>query len=658
MTRKLSGSYVTLSTTLSCVGSRLVTPLQNLILQIYSLTELTDYSIVPDGIVLGATDYLFELTHNYVSTNDLTSEPPFDRGDLVTLSGFTIVTTNPTTGVVTAEPVAAFTGTLEIFISKPSSTIFKLSIPNMAAFVLPDTLGILSSTRKYNIKNHAVLTCTVPTPIVPNITLDFETLEIPWEPSTPYTIEVGAGFVKHKFGDEYSSPAFTINYTTNPPPALVSWESIPKTTTGNIQSAKLNFIRNVKTKTGSTGTYKLYDSTDTLIHSYAVNDVTATGVNYITIPILAYVTANKSYYINYDAAVFRDLDNLSNAALTSKTLVQFTTNSPPLYNWLPGLVTATRNNRTVDLIYRYSMSANSSSSGTIRFYKSDGTLLRTFTPTGSNVSYVATSPPLSGYPNSTTIKFNVLGLLKENESYYMLVDQGVFKDLDNFTNLAISNTSELAYSTDNTLFPGLRGALTSSATSSIVAYRAKFGTATITSASTLSGTAMRVKVSPVTMTASTTVSANMSYKLVLTTTNKTFIANRSNGGYFTTSTIQDHDEGATYNITLSTGAGLFGPSTGGVSGYSFTGTYTDAKTFLAGVFLWPGKNFVSNSSYTITVRRNGVIQDTNPYQIPIVSYLHLKKPKTIGISQIYIRCQQGLIGLLIGKKILYLQILN
>jgi hypothetical protein len=280
-----------------------------------------------------------------------------------------------------------------------------IKISSSTTIPIPTTLGKLTSSKAYNLKNHAVLTCTPVPTIITNITLDFETLEIPWEPNTAYTIEVGAGFVKHQFGEAYGNPAFTINYTSNNNPSVVSFTPI-------------------------------------------------------------------------------SVDGVTTLHSKSNKLIQLAYSNTPII----------KNSGDIDLYL-----VNSSG---------PDTLLQTFTvPTDNRVT-------IDAIPNKVNI--NTIGLIKENSTYYLKVDNATFKDRDNFSSTVINDSTTVRFTTDEINFPGLSGTFTSAFATSVIGYRAKFAQATILSNTSLTGTGKILKVASANLTTNATVSANMSYKLILT----------------------------------------------------------------------------------------------------------------------------------------------
>ena len=373
MTQKLSGARVSTTFTINCNASRLVTPLNPYLLKVYSINKisLNDYI---EKLNASSGDILYELHHDYISSNEISATAPFDQGNILSLSGFVDVvndTENPS-----RNPSAAFTGNFTIIKSYPSSTIIKLNIEPINTKELSRLtfisnaieLGYMRYDYPYRLLITSTVSCTpVPSPIVPNLTLNFETLEIPWVPNESYTIQVNSGVVKHEFGEQYSNPQFSIPFTTNQPPTVGSvytgsfnLSEPPAVILANTNNGLLlkgnysklnslliiNWIREVIHLNGTINLYgKPTGSTETpsLVKSWNARyyqTVSPIGANYeptldptwdfnFQQSILAGLTGllkeDHTYTLNVTSAVVRDRDGFTSVAATPAA--QFQTDS-------------------------------------------------------------------------------------------------------------------------------------------------------------------------------------------------------------------------------------------------------------------------------------------------------------------------------------------
>ena len=87
-------------------------------------------------------------------------------------------------------------------------------------------------------------------------------------------------------------------------------------------------------------------------------------------------------------------------------------------------------------------------SGNIYLHKSDGTLIKTYDVTSSDVTIENYT---EGSVNKSRLKLNIGGLTEASNSYYVLVNGGVVKDIDNILSTAVTNTSSLVF-TNSSLF--------------------------------------------------------------------------------------------------------------------------------------------------------------------------------------------------------------
>ena len=631
MTQKLSGCHVSLSLGLTCIPDTIVTTFVPNILKVFAINRI-DQKTYPEkfdkSLNLSVNDILYELHHTYRCYNDITEEPPFDIGKSVNLSGFVEMLaataesanlvpvvedkSNPASWIM--RPSTAFAGSVLIVKSNVTSTIVKLS----AAGVEPTILGYMEYPYPYVMRTKPVLNCiTEPDPIVPTVTVNLETLEIAWQPNETYTVEVEDGFVNHEYGMKYSNPAFSEPFTTNQPPYLVSWEPENAPETGHIQSARLKYVRRIK---HGDQAIKLYKSPSTLVKTYLPTDPEVQIVNgvingyegaiIVSIDVRDYLESNQEYYIHVEQGALYDYDFFANSAISDNSTITFTASMPNYIDWFPGPVTETRNNQTVKVVYPYTALPNSSATGTIRFYDGDDNLLRTFHPTDATVTYQATTPSLAEYPYSTTITFDVLGLLREDSTYYLVIDEGVFQDVDEFNSVSVLDINELRYSTDNIIFPGLRS--NPIAISALNAINVRPRTFLINSQANASvyTNAMMVRLGTGHLYSEATVSTTARYLATFfNVTNRLYVANQYNY-IFTGSTINDHDSGSSYKVTFSSPAGKFGTMLGGITNYEITGTLAEIKSKFESTAFWPTKNYSSLSSYTVTLYRNNELMQT------------------------------------------------
>ena len=382
MTKKLSGANVSTSITLNCLANKFITPLTPYVLKVYNVNE-----IIPnehfENLGVDNSAILYELEHNYISPNEISATPPFDQGKQVTLSEFQDLVND--TDAPSLTDSAAFTGSFTIIKSYPSSTIIQLSTAPLDLTQEPDgtfisnqiITGYMRYSHPYRLLTSATLSCTpVPSPIVPNFTLDFETLEIPWTPNESYTIELEPGVVIDRIGQQYGNPSFSIPFTTNPPPV--------------------------------------------------VSNVWAGGFN-STIPAVNILEATENGLL--PDGDYSDKGN--NIVLT----------------WIRPVTHGTTSTLQGNIRLFGKPTGSGSAAQLIKFWNA--------------IYYQGTLNPDWDFNLQQSILSGLRGLLKEDHSYYIVLDAAVVEDKDTFESEAVTDPTQLAFATDTVNFPGLKSNIVS-----------------------------------------------------------------------------------------------------------------------------------------------------------------------------------------------------
>ena len=172
------------------------------------------------------------------------------------------------------------------------------------------------------------------------IKVDTAALGVSWAPNTTYRIAIDKGLGVVASGDDRDTVenSNALTFTTNATgPTLNASACTPAnggTGYGGL-TLTLAFTGNRLVKAG-TNTINLYDSTGTLIKSFAGNNAAITYSNGIaTIDVKEYLVDNTTYYVLIDGGAFKDYDNFTGVAVTSTTAYRFTTGPNYILDYAP-----------------------------------------------------------------------------------------------------------------------------------------------------------------------------------------------------------------------------------------------------------------------------------------------------------------------------------
>jgi hypothetical protein len=169
-----------------------------------------------------------------------------------------------------------------------------------------------------------------------NVTINTSQLNIAWQPNTQYRISLSEGFVLDASPIATPSPAVANlrTLTTNTAPTVTASSPINgDNDSENLFNISLSFNRTMQK--GTTGTVRLYNSSNTLIVSYPINsNKIAIAGNNILIDLEGLIDQVTSYYLLIDNTCFKDLDNFFFAGYTNNTDFTYTTGGSalPRYN--------------------------------------------------------------------------------------------------------------------------------------------------------------------------------------------------------------------------------------------------------------------------------------------------------------------------------------
>ena len=172
------------------------------------------------------------------------------------------------------------------------------------------------------------------------IKVDTAALGITWAPNTTYRVAIDKGLGVADTGTDKDTVenSNALTFTTNATgPTLNASACTPAnggTSYGGL-TLTLAFTGNRLVKAG-TNTINLYDSTGTLIKSFAGNNAAITYSNGIaTIDVKEYLNDNTTYYVLIDGGAFKDYDNFTGVAVTSTTAYRFTTGPNYILDYAP-----------------------------------------------------------------------------------------------------------------------------------------------------------------------------------------------------------------------------------------------------------------------------------------------------------------------------------
>lgn len=628
ITKKLSGSHISCSISFSCNFIKYVRPLEDKKFTIFDMNPITK-SEYPEKLDCEDSDNLVEVHHRFLCVNDLDYTPLFLEGKHS--SGVTykvVISDGPIPGVFDIIKAGTTTTIIKIDQTPPDFDYWKSTGLG---------LGILTYSYYYQMRNDFSLSCSVVDPDIPQptVTLNFETLEIPWEPDTTYTIEIDNNFVNHAYGEKYGNPSFVETFTTNPPARVIDFDHTNKKLT-------IEYIRNIKKVTG---TYSLYKSDGTLIENYDHVNSSLNG-KFIEFDTYRDLEPLTTYYLLSSTGPCLDKDNIPAEQITDINLVRYITGPGPMVNKLfPGnFVENMPLGNIEETTYNEMHPAGVVKSKITKFILNwDRPIDRFFgiggttsiflygKPTGSIESpslieewdfhwYEAPGQNEYSYDfNTTQIVLDMVpGLLREDYDYSFLIIPEIARDDDYFYNPELSG-GVLDFTTDSEYFPGLKSDLLS--ISNVTANNVRprtFHMEYYSTASTIINS-MRVRLGNSYMNSTASISATPRYLARITgASNKNYIANYDNY-IFTSVVFKDHDVGANYTVTFSSPNGKFGTTSGSVVEYTLTGTLSQINSDIKSVAFWPTKNYASSTNYTISLYRDGELMQSQNYLLTYTS---------------------------------------
>jgi len=172
---------------------------------------------------------------------------------------------------------------------------------------------------------------------------------------------------------------------------------------------------------------------------------------------------NKQYRIELTEGFVKEVGkNISpNPGINNLTTITINSTDPTIQSTSPAdNATNVTNNNNITITFNRGIKVGT---GTIRLYKSDNTLIRTYTLPSAKVTF----------PTLSSVKIDVLGDLVASQGYYLLMDAGTILDKDGFSFGGISSSATLNYTTaasTNVDFPDLISSMSLTATLSAVTF--------------------------------------------------------------------------------------------------------------------------------------------------------------------------------------------
>lgn len=160
------------------------------------------------------------------------------------------------------------------------------------------------------------------------ITIDTESLNVPWELGTTYTIEIQEGVANYADSLMPNKPlSFELTTNANPPILDSVLPDIGVSDSLVNNEIIITFDRNsIKAGTGNFYLYKV-GSPDTLIATYDVtSDVTIVD-KFVKLSVVNLLEASTTYYVLADNGVILDRDNFPFAGIASSSTYSFTTDA-------------------------------------------------------------------------------------------------------------------------------------------------------------------------------------------------------------------------------------------------------------------------------------------------------------------------------------------
>jgi len=155
--------------------------------------------------------------------------------------------------------------------------------------------------------------------MVSRVTINTNSLNVPWSLGTTYRIALDAGFVAEPDNNRSGNPAVNnlVTFTTNATGPTFS-ASVPSNGAFDVvnnTSIVLTFSRNVEAGAGTIKLYQADAAVDTLVYTYNMSDpaFVTISTNTITLKTTGFLRADTPYYLIFDNNAVRDLDNFNYA---------------------------------------------------------------------------------------------------------------------------------------------------------------------------------------------------------------------------------------------------------------------------------------------------------------------------------------------------------
>ena len=287
------------------------------------------------------------------------------------------------------------------------------------------------------------------------VTINTDALGITWSQGATYRVAIDEGFIKEDGGEGANNEANNnfYSFTTNSSGPTFTTSTPAPNATGFVDSVILiQYNRFIRKNTGNIYLYKL--TGNTLVSTVSVNDTKVS----ISDDIMAVDFSGliwdpvAEYYVLTDAAIVKDYDGFSAAAISNTGTLRFTTGVAPVIVSTSPANGATTVTNTTSMTFTFDANMAPYATGYIKLYDGNNNLINQFNVAGGNVAY-----------SGNTVTVNCTGYLtKGNTEYYWLIDSNVLASTGGFLFGGVSSTSAYRYTTK--AFPTITYSPTDNAT--------------------------------------------------------------------------------------------------------------------------------------------------------------------------------------------------
>ncbi|UJF34522.1 Ig-like domain-containing protein [Paenibacillus hexagrammi] len=267
---------------------------------------------------------------------------------------------------------------------------------------------------------------------------------------TSYYLKIDADAFKDMAGNSFAGitdkTAWSFTTKDVAPPILNNASPTNNALDGDM-AANLTLTFNESVAAASGKKVTIYNKADdSMVASYDADDTSKVTLNGSTVTIMNSGLEEKSaYYVIVDAGAFTDLSGNPYAGLSAKTDWTFTVadkTAPMIASRLP-VDDATGVNRTDDLKITFNEPIQAVSGKSINIYRSaDHSILKSYTATDTSQVEINGLEVTLKSPN-----------LDDGASFYVLIDQGAFKDMADNAFAGVSDSSTWNFSTPDTVAP-------------------------------------------------------------------------------------------------------------------------------------------------------------------------------------------------------------